>query len=202
MQDLSGNGLHAIQATGTKQPILQQDSAGRFYLDFDGTDDNLQTASTFLIHDANGLSAQISAFSPVDTTTTGHLLSCSDSSKRHESRKNSAQPDLSVQNAAGAFFDAFGPSFAANDLLVMTTILGAGGIARARKNGVGGTPTTVTGTLVTGRSSALNVGCLSSAAAEFFKGKFYGGAWIAREPSVNELAAIERWFGVMVGVGI
>lgn len=43
--DKSGRGNHATQSTATSRPVLQQDSGGRYYLAFDGTDDSLATAS-------------------------------------------------------------------------------------------------------------------------------------------------------------
>ena len=44
IEDQSGNGNHAIQATLTKRPILRE-VGGLNYLDFDGVDDAMQTAS-------------------------------------------------------------------------------------------------------------------------------------------------------------
>lgn len=41
LDDKSGNGHHATQATGTKQPTVRQDANGVYYLEFDGTDDEL-----------------------------------------------------------------------------------------------------------------------------------------------------------------
>ncbi len=45
INDLSGNGNHAVQATSGKRPILRQDFTG-YYLAFDGTDDFLRVAFT------------------------------------------------------------------------------------------------------------------------------------------------------------
>lgn len=43
--DKSGRANHATQATAGSRPLLQQDASGRYYLDFDGVDDSLATAS-------------------------------------------------------------------------------------------------------------------------------------------------------------
>ena len=43
--DKSGRANHATQATAASRPVLQQDATGRYYLDFDGVDDSLATAS-------------------------------------------------------------------------------------------------------------------------------------------------------------
>jgi hypothetical protein len=46
--DRSGNDNHAIQTTSGKRSILRQDAGGKYYLEFDGTDDCLQVASCTL----------------------------------------------------------------------------------------------------------------------------------------------------------
>jgi hypothetical protein len=43
--DKSGNGKHATQATAAARPILRQDAGGRYYLEFDGSNDGLATAA-------------------------------------------------------------------------------------------------------------------------------------------------------------
>ena len=45
MADKSGNGHHAVQAAPAARPLLRQDPEGRRYLEFDGIDDHLLTAS-------------------------------------------------------------------------------------------------------------------------------------------------------------
>jgi hypothetical protein len=41
INDLSGNGNHAIQVTAAARPLLQQTAGGLYYLAFDGSDDTL-----------------------------------------------------------------------------------------------------------------------------------------------------------------
>ena len=45
INDKSGRGNHATQATAPARPILRIDAAGKYYLEFDGFDDFLQTTS-------------------------------------------------------------------------------------------------------------------------------------------------------------
>lgn len=47
INDKSGRGNHATQATAGNRPVLRQDSSGRYYLEFDGATSNrwLQTSS-------------------------------------------------------------------------------------------------------------------------------------------------------------
>jgi hypothetical protein len=67
INDKSGNGNHLTQATAANQPTLQQDAGGRYYLDFDGTNDFMDSAGPATMAQANvvagavwfdGLSAQ------------------------------------------------------------------------------------------------------------------------------------------------
>ena len=43
--DKSGNGNHASQLTSASRPVLRQDGSGYYYLELDGVDDSLSTAS-------------------------------------------------------------------------------------------------------------------------------------------------------------
>jgi hypothetical protein len=45
IEDKSGNGNHATQATAASRPILRQTAGGLYYLEFDGTDDFLVTGN-------------------------------------------------------------------------------------------------------------------------------------------------------------
>lgn len=45
INDKSGRGYHATQATAGSRPTLQQDAVGNYYLKFDGTDDHLITGA-------------------------------------------------------------------------------------------------------------------------------------------------------------
>jgi hypothetical protein len=45
INDKSGRGNNATQATTSRQPLLEQDAVGRYYLRFDGVDDGMVTAN-------------------------------------------------------------------------------------------------------------------------------------------------------------
>lgn len=44
INDKSGRGNHATQATAAARPVLRQDANSKYYLEFDGVDDSLSTA--------------------------------------------------------------------------------------------------------------------------------------------------------------
>lgn len=83
INDKSGRGNHATQATAASRPTLQQDAGGRYYLSFDGTDDSMATAAinmttTDAVSVGTGIYKQSDAargilieFSPVITTNNG-----------------------------------------------------------------------------------------------------------------------------------
>lgn len=61
--DKSGNGNHATQSNGSKAPVLRKDANGKYYLEFDGTDDVLEVPAI----DFTG-SGQLSAFAAAQST--------------------------------------------------------------------------------------------------------------------------------------
>jgi hypothetical protein len=71
IDDKSGNGFHATQATEASRPILKQDGNGNYYLLFDGTDDGLATSAIDFT-----ASDEMSVFAGVTkkNTTVGALL--------------------------------------------------------------------------------------------------------------------------------
>lgn len=48
INDKSGNTRHLLQATALSRPLLQQDGAGKYYLDFDGSNDFMSAAAVDL----------------------------------------------------------------------------------------------------------------------------------------------------------
>jgi hypothetical protein len=49
IDDKSGNGINATQATESLRPVLKQDGNGNYYLQFDGTDDTMVTAASMTL---------------------------------------------------------------------------------------------------------------------------------------------------------
>lgn len=67
ISDKSGRGNHATQSTSTSRPLLQQDGTGRYYLDFDGSDDSLLT-SAIDFSASNKMTLVVGVRKDVDTT--------------------------------------------------------------------------------------------------------------------------------------
>lgn len=62
MLDLSGNARHAVAGSDAARPILRQDGGGRYYLEFDGTDDYMDLAAALnLFQNSNAGTMSVSA---------------------------------------------------------------------------------------------------------------------------------------------
>lgn len=59
IDDKSGNGKHATQATEASRPVLRQTAGGLYYLEFDGVDDSLAPGLTFPVSQAFDVSLAI-----------------------------------------------------------------------------------------------------------------------------------------------
>lgn len=87
VDDKSGRGNNMVQATVSKQPIYQIDGTGRPYLEFDGTDDSMQTTAFAAgsnaaqsvmginkLRSATGVGVTLFEFSTNSNTDNGSLL--------------------------------------------------------------------------------------------------------------------------------
>ena len=75
MQDLSGNGNHAIQDTQASKPIYRTDGM-LHWLEADGVDDNIATSTSIPALTGSGASVLFAiAYTPLDTSV-GYLLHC------------------------------------------------------------------------------------------------------------------------------
>lgn len=77
MLDKSGRGNHISQSTTTARPILRTTSVGgtqQYYLDFDGVDDFMSTASTANFSTTSELAAMVAVYVPPEQTARGTLL--------------------------------------------------------------------------------------------------------------------------------
>ena len=70
LKDKSGRGNHASQSTTTARPTLQQDSGGRYYLSFDGVDDELAVSRSLSAYPLT-----LACAAKVSSDTLGGLLS-------------------------------------------------------------------------------------------------------------------------------
>jgi hypothetical protein len=108
INDKSGRGNFAIQATAASRPLLQQDGAGKWYLAFDGVDDGLQTAPFDF-----GAVAQLMAVAGArknSDVAQGMLAEFGTSVSAAVTRFTIAAPAPAGNNYHFDFFSAAGPS--------------------------------------------------------------------------------------------
>lgn len=77
MLDKSGRGNHASQSTTTARPILRAESAGgtqQYYLDFDGVDDFMSTASTANLSTTSQLATMVAVYVPPEQTARATVM--------------------------------------------------------------------------------------------------------------------------------
>jgi hypothetical protein len=101
IDDKSGNGFNATQATAGNRPILRE-SGGLYYLEFDGSDDWLQTAAI----DFTGTD-EMSVFAGVNSTADNRMIAELSAS----AETNGAWFMLSASGVGGTRFRSAGTTF-------------------------------------------------------------------------------------------
>lgn len=206
--DISGNGLHAIQATSGNRPLYQTDGALHWLL-CDGSNDGLYTASldltahtkltlaaaarklsdaaaaTLLGHGRAGTDSRAAELVfPRTNTITGAALTFRDGTNTPEKRAaNAAAP---VTQVLTALADYGGGSVATQ--------------ARIRTNGVEGT--TTNGAVASGNfgNYTVRLGGRDGANSPF-NGRFYGGA-LSPQVSTDLTAVVEALMANRSGVAL
>lgn len=204
--DKSGRGNHASQSTSASRPVLQQDSGGRYYLSFDGTDDSLATSSITpgvdkaqvfagarkLSDAATGI---ICEFSPTIATNAGSFYLATHDSLGAE-WSASARGDAAATTNQRAYNTTLSPDTA----VISATLDIAGDLSTLRRNGVAGTSGTGDKGLGNFGSYPLYIGRRGGSTLPF-KGRIYG--LIVRFSSANlsdaTISQVETWMNSKTG---
>ena len=202
IRDKSGNGNHAIQATSTKRPVLAVEN-GRYYLDFDGTDDTLQNAAIdFSSKDS------ISVFTAVTKTGTGDNQNVLELSANVGSN-NGAFRLLCTSGELWRFIAKGTSSITLSSDAVSdpdTSVLSGNAdisspVTTFRRNGT--QEATTTNTLGDGNfgNYVLNVGSRSGNAA-YLNGRVYGVVITDENLSTSQTVTVEAYLARKSGVTI
>ena len=100
INDKSGRGYHATQATAPSRPILRQDANGKYYLEFDGLDDSLSTLA-------------------INFTATNKATLCGGYNVIGTGTGIFAEISASVSSSDGSFLQAFSAANAGNDYFLL-----------------------------------------------------------------------------------
>lgn len=200
MADKSGNGNHAIQATSTKRPTLQQDGS-LYYLDFGG-DDGLATSA---IDFTGGDQLTVCAGARKDTDTTmvvGELsanVGTNNGAFRLASLSNTwryGAKGTSIVNVNATPYGAGATSVITglSDISTPVATIRVDGVQKA-------TSSTSQGTGNLG-NYPLNIGARSNASSLFLDGRIYG--FVIRDvlSSGSDLTNLEAYMAAKTGVTI
>lgn len=197
INDKSGNGLNATQATASKRPILRQ-SGALYYLEFDGVDDTLVTptitpgtdkAQLFL-----GLSHDIAAVSVIIESSTG---STTNGTVRIIANSNGSYKCTSIGTAATS---PTTPAHTIPDKCVLTMLSDISApVVNVRRNGL--LEASSTSSQGTGSYAAYPIYIGSRAGTSFpFTGKMFGAiARFGANLDADAISETETWMNAKTG---
>jgi hypothetical protein len=187
INDKSGRGNHATQATEASRPILRQDGSGKYYLEFDGSNDRMTTAG------AVGLTAPIiSAFVGFQNTASG--LQGIWSNDRY--RQTTFGTNFRF-TTIGVLDYSFNSAISVSTNVVMSSVFDAGFDVTFRKNGAAGT--FIAGTSdAAGGEAVMEIG--ARGAANFMSGRIYQLIVRAGAITAGQVQSAESFVGGKTGV--
>lgn len=199
--DRSGNGNDALQATAGFRPLLQQDSNGNWYLDFDGTDDFLSSANIDLsATDELSIFAAVRKDSDAAVGVVTNLNSINNGSFRMQAPHSVGVTSYRHNSKGTLLKSATSTAFPAGSNNVLT------GLSSVSEGSVtlrvdGNQVDTDTGDQGTGNysSSSVFIGARSTA-TEFLNGRVYGICVLGRTSAAAEIDNIETNLANLSGV--
>lgn len=202
INDKSGNGKHATQATTASKPILRQDGA-RYYLEFDGVDDSLQ-AGPVDFTGTNKVGIFLAARKLTNTSAMVAELGTTSAAGQFRALAGTTWSAIGRGTAGDAGRQTSALSGANTSILTATHDLSGADADLAtniRRNGA--TDEAALGaTTAPGDRAFINGSLYIGARAGtslFFNGRIYGLIVVGRMPSVFEIAANETWLNGRTG---
>ena len=202
INDKSGNAKHLLQATAGSRPTLQQDGAGKYYLDFDGTADFMSVASFDL--STTDAATAVAGVRKTSDAATGVIFEHSNSSTFTNGTIAMFTALSSGDNFAFRHKGTAGADSTTSgmDAPLLAVVSGTGKIAtdlnQCRVNGglaAQGTLDQGTGNL---RSDTFYVGARGGTTL-FFAGRLYGLIVRAATTTNTTLATAEAWMNEKTG---
>lgn len=192
INDKSGNGRNATQATALNQPTLQQDGNGKYYLDFSGS----QFLTVAYTQTAYPLSLAVAAKS--DVNAVGGAISVTASTViYHGVIKTATANSWAATDRNASIVTDGAPVVGDNTTAHVLLGLYNGTAVEARMDGQSNGTTASANAF--GSGNALWLGCLRSG-SDFLDGRIYQALAINKTLSASEVAGLESFFGRKVGV--
>ncbi len=200
MGDKSGNGNHAIQATSTKRPTLQQDGS-LYYLDFGGDDGLATSAIDFTGGDQ--LTVCAGARKDINTTMVVAELSPNISGNNGAFRLASLANTWRYGAKGTSIVNVDATTYAANAVSVLTGLSDISTpVATIRVDGVQkATSSTSQGTGNLG-NYPLNIGARNNGGSLFLDGRIYGFVIRSVLSTGADLTNLEAYMAAKTGVTI
>ena len=188
INDKSGNGNHAVQATAAARPMLRQ-SGAVLYLDFDGVDDRLTGTL------AANMTQPSAMFAGVKVDSGAVTPDMFEAGNGAGTRNGLLIRTGNFVVYAGAILDI--AAVDANDRVLYGLFNGASGSgqldASSAVNGSVGTQAPTSGQNIT-------IGARGDGgAAELFDGRVYGALYLNRTPSAGEIAQMRTYLAAKQG---
>lgn len=186
LNDRSGNGRNLIQATAASRPTLRN-SGALWWLEFDGTDDFIQTATFTLDQPLT----RINAFSQTSWTSLEFVWDGTLNSMRLY--QSGSSPNLVMRGSAVGPGNT-GATIGTNR--VSTEIVNGASSSLKIDNG-----TAATGDVGTGNPGRVTIGSNGSGAANA-NIKWFGGIWIAGSMASGDQNSCRTYFGNLAGLSL
>jgi hypothetical protein len=192
INDKSGRGNHATQAASSSQPILRT-SGGLYWLEVDGLDDQMQSAS-FSLAATSMMSAAVRI-----TSAGGSICNVYDftgTGSRQILGGTNAGASGGYRMFAGTSLDSAASARNTSDHVLMGQFAGASSSLELDKtvlaSGNAGTNAVSAGVLIGGDTSF----------AQLMTGRFYGGVLLARALTAGERLSLYTYLGLKAGLSL
>lgn len=194
LNDLSGYGNHATQATAASRPTLQQTAGGLWYLSFDGVDDSLTTpvASQGAVGSDNYAAAGMRT-----NAATGYVLGGT-GDKGFELLMTASAIRVALVGASGTIAQTGVTNIVSSDIVYSADW----GRSEQRIKGWVNSSLEVNQTGTSGDKAYATTHALGGkgATAPWFSGRLYGFCLIDRQLSTDEQASTEAYMAKRAGV--
>ena len=203
INDKSGNGNHASQATAAARPVLRQDGGGKYYLEFDGVDDGLGTAA--IDFSASDEMTVVVAMERPDTATlmvvefSDNVNACAGSAFVVSGDNDSGIYSARARGASHGASAIWVANSGADRAIITSTHSISGDLSRIRRNGVYGIDSVTDKGAGNFGNWPLYIGSRGGITS-FFNGSIYQTVIVGRVATATEIDDTEAHIASKSGV--
>lgn len=199
INDKSGNGNHATQATAAARPILRQ-SGSLYWLEFDAVDDCLATAS-FAVTNGSGEHSSAAAIRNTLSASNHNILDTDSGSAPTRVSQNlrinaNVAETIAFNTTPAAFSDSAVAAYGSSADRVLRQITAGSAVELWSDETTNGS--TATSGTMNSNASVLRIGFLGGGGG-FFNGRIYGLIHVARGLTADENADVLTYLAAKQG---